>query len=346
MYRGFALGLVAFVLASGCWVTADLEGRSCPCGPAESGYYCGPSNVCVRGTPPVTDGGAVDGGARDAARPDDGAMMADGGSDVPDTGPPVDAAGVDAHVVPLPDSGARDSGARDSGSTGGPLFVAYNDFAWMAGQLDVRITHVTSSNTRSSALRAADPGLWPSSANLIDYETGDPTSVVLTVAGGEYRPEIHGDTPAASVGPAAETFAGAVTLDGAMSYLDAASPAGDTIPTSSGLDSANRYEIVLLADRGDYGWDRAALATISGADSFVNTSTTGLDDRGEALVRGSGGESTRYASNNPEGRVIAFGDIAPGADGQVVITLSPSPSVAGEVRGKYLNALRLTARRP
>ena len=59
--------------------------------------------------------------------------------------------------------------------SGGGGFTAYNDLAWGTGQLSSNITTITSPNGGS--------GL-PSSGQLLDFGTGLPTPVSLTVTGG------------------------------------------------------------------------------------------------------------------------------------------------------------------
>jgi hypothetical protein len=41
------------------------------------------------------------------------------------------------------------------------------------------------------------------------------------------------------------------------------------------MDPAKMYNLVFYGHRDNYGWDSAALVTISGADAFVNESSTG-----------------------------------------------------------------------
>ncbi len=55
------------------------------------------------------------------------------------------------------------------------VVTSYNDLAWGTGQLETNITKITSPNGGS--------GL-PSSGQLVDSSTGNPTPVTLTVTGG------------------------------------------------------------------------------------------------------------------------------------------------------------------
>ena len=100
---------------------------------------------------------------------------------------------------------------------GGGGFTAYNDLAWGTGQLSSNITTITSPNGGS--------GL-PSSGQLLDFGTGLPTPVSLTVTGGSFI----GDAQAAqganpTTGDALTLFNGIVSGQGAISYINQAGSA-------------------------------------------------------------------------------------------------------------------------
>ena len=129
-------------------------------------------------------------------------------------------------------------------STPETFFTAYNDLAWKTGQLNTNITMITSPDGGSSL---------PSSDQLIDFQSGTPTGVSLTVAGGEFT----GDSQAAQgadavVGTDAfDAFDGRVSTQGTISYVDAAG--SPLVLTFQGLSPTRYYELVFHAHRNDYG---------------------------------------------------------------------------------------------
>jgi hypothetical protein len=217
-------------------------------------------------------------------------------------------------------------------------FVAYNDMAWGTGQLTSNVTRITSPNGGS--------GL-PSSAQLIDFASGAATGVTLTVTGGDFNGSTHATQ--FSGGPAVGTdaynvFNAKVTAFGSLSYQDVAPPEGNLVLTFTGLNSSKRYEIVFYAHRDNYGWDRAELVTLFGADGFTNQSTAATDNPtgpSGALFSGPGDDSTRLPADNDNGYVARFVDIAPGSDGQVALVVSWDGTSGNEYAGKYANALML-----
>src|SRR5262249_42523800 len=98
------------------------------------------------------------------------------------------------------------------------------------------------------------------------------------------------------------------------------------------------------AHRNDYGWTRASLVTLSGAASFTNQSSVAADNPGDpsgALFSGPGDDSTRLPSDNDNGYVARFVNIASGSDGQVALSVSWDGVPGMEYKGKYGNALML-----
>ena len=93
----------------------------------------------------------------------------------------------------------------------------------------------------------------------------------------------------------------------------------------------------------EYGWDRASLMTISGADAFANQSSLATDNpeagSGGAIFSAPSDSSTRLPSDNDNGYVARFTDIAPGIDGEVVLTISWDGTT--QYKGKYANAMML-----
>jgi len=237
------------------------------------------------------------------------------------------------------------NGLIDTYTIGAPPsegFTAYNDTAWASGQIEGNITKITSPTGGS---------LLPSSGELIDFATGAGTGITLTVAGGSYDGDSggqggHGDSTMA--GDALGFFAGKLDPLGTVSYIDLAG--SNLVFTFTGMDPNDRYELVHYAHRNgssSYEWERAAWATLSGADSFTNSSTAGLDNNVNPLFSGPTDPNTKYAANNASGRVVRYTNIDPGSDGEIVLTMSyagenadGSPGVAA-YKGKYSNAVML-----
>ena len=217
-------------------------------------------------------------------------------------------------------------------------FAAYNDFGWVPGQMEDRLTKITSPNGGS--------GL-PSSGVLVDRETGLETGVTLTVEGGTYGGPIHGI--AGSGAPVIGTdawleFHYHLNPHGSISYQNAPSPAGDLVLTLSGLDPTAQYEVILYSNRNDEGWDTATSFELLGAESFVNDSSLATDNpdpaSGGMLFSGPLDATTRIPALNEAGYVVRYREIDPGSDGLVVLRLV-SDGELGTNRGKYANALGL-----
>jgi hypothetical protein len=218
-------------------------------------------------------------------------------------------------------------------TTSGAGFVAYNDLAWATGQLTSNITTITSPNGGS--------GL-PSSGQLIDYATGLSTPVTLTVTGGSFSGDSqagHGANPVSGT-DAHSLFNGKVSGLGAISYIDQAG--SSLVLTFTGLDSSKDYDLAFYAHRDKYDWSRASLVTLSGQDSFTNTSSVATDNPNESggvLFTGPNDTSTRLPADNDNGYVARFSNIDPGSDGRVVLTISFDGTTP--FTGKYGSAVRL-----
>ena len=114
--------------------------------------------------------------------------------------------------------------------------------------------------------------------------------------------------------------------------------------TFAGLDPGKLYELVFYGHRDDFGWTRASLVTLFGAAGFTNQSSVATDNPaapGGALFSGPGDDSTRLPSDNDNGYVARFVNIAAGTDGQVALSVSWDGVPGSEFRGKYGNALML-----
>ena len=212
-------------------------------------------------------------------------------------------------------------------------FTAYNDLAWGTGQLTTNITTITSPNGGSGLA---------SSGQLLDFATGLPTPVSLTVTGGSFIGDVqaeHGTEPSPGT-DAHALFAGHVSGEGALSYLNQAN--SPLVLTFTGLDPGKLYDLVYYAHRNQYAWDRASLVTLSGQDAFINISSTATDNPngpGGALFSGPTDPATRLPADNDNGYVARFSQVDPGSDGVVVLTISFDGTAP--YKGKYGSAVRL-----
>ena len=216
--------------------------------------------------------------------------------------------------------------------------VSFNDMAWTDGQPTTNITRYTSPNGSHSL---------PSSGSLLDADDGTQTEVALSVSGGSYD---AGHATVYTAGPAPGTeahqvFGEDMDASGSVSYANSAGTAGDLVLTLTGLDPARRYTVVSYGHRNEYGWDRAALVSLTGADAFVNASSAAVDDEGKAMSHGPGDSSTRVPSDNDAGLITRFTDVLAGGDGAIELRVSWDGASSQAYRGKYLNAL-MVARQP
>ena len=222
--------------------------------------------------------------------------------------------------------------------SGGDTFRAYNDLAWGSGQLDANITRLSAPEGGSG---------MASTGELVDYETGAGTGVVLSVSGGVFNGAGHAyDGRDAPVGTDAEAIFGhIVSTRGAVAYVNA--PESPLVLTFDGLSPHVAYAVAFHGDRGAYGWDRASRVTIDGADAFINGSSVAQDnpavDSGGALFAGPDDSSTRLPADNPSGYVARFTDVVAGADGRIVLTIDVDGSSGW--RGKYGSAVMIEGSR-
>jgi hypothetical protein len=214
-------------------------------------------------------------------------------------------------------------------------FLAYNDLAWGTGQLTTNITTITSPSGGSGQ---------PSSGQMLDFATGLPTPVLLSVTGGNYNGGTHalkGGNPVSGT-DAYGLFNGIVTGQGAISYVNQAT--NSLVLTFTGLDPAKVYDLAYFAHRDNYAWDRASLVTLSGQDVFTNVSSVATDNPNEVggvLFTGPTDASTRLPADNDNGYVARFSMIEPGSDGEVVLTISFDGTTGNAFKDKYGSAVRL-----
>lgn len=165
------------------------------------------------------------------------------------------------------------------------------------------------------------------SGELLNIETGDETGVnvsfVETFSEGN---TINTARDAAEFDPetdAGKIFEGLVDLAGNMSYNDA--PGWYLDLEITGLDPAKTYTFVGSANRagGASYADRVTNWSIRDAEAFVYTSSAGAHKVNESSVEFSTGD-------NNAGYVAQWTDIAPGADGKIIIRTSHG---VGEANG-------------
>ncbi|MCD4696638.1 MAG: hypothetical protein K8S16_10410, partial [Bacteroidales bacterium] len=241
-------------------------------------------------------------------------------------------AGMNSFYGDISSSEAKDSLSPSDGPATSD-WIAYNDLAFTIGQLEGNVTKITSP-TGGSGL--------PSSAQVVDYSNNATTGVTLTVSGGTFDGDGgvqggHGGEPDAGT-DAYTYFNGKLSCTGAISYIDQVD--SNLVLTLTGMDPAKTYNMVFYPNRGSYGWDRASLVSISGADAFTNESSTGTDNNSDPLFSGSSDPSTRLpADNTATGYVARFTGIDPGSDGEVVLTISFDGTAPN--KGKYASALMI-----
>jgi len=164
----------------------------------------------------------------------------------------------------------------------------------------------------------------PYTGNLIDYTTGNQTSVR--------------DCFNCKIG--CNIFNGIVSCKGVISYIDESD--NPLVLTLSGMDPGKSYNLVFFSNGGDYGWEQASLVTISGADGYTNESSSGIDNDGNPLFSGEKDSATRLpAGNTHTGYVARFNNIDAGVDGEVVLIVSFDGTAGNEYKGKYAGALMM-----
>jgi len=194
------------------------------------------------------------------------------------------------------------------------LFTAYNDLCWVDAEPETNITKLSGADGAKNG-------------ELVDYATGNPTGIRLTVDSAMQVTD-QGANPDTAT-PAADVFEGIVGSEGLLT-------AGDVVLTLDGLDSSNRYEVTLFGNRGVSGYtNRTAMFTIGGAYSFSNSSSAGAT----ILTQGMPNDTTELCTgyNTVDGLVAQFSTIDAGGDRRITITVS------SETGGRYVNALRVKA---
>jgi hypothetical protein len=185
-----------------------------------------------------------------------------------------------------------------------PGFTAYNDCAG-----------TSSGNTTAYG---CSPSQSLTSGILKDYATGNNTSVTVTAAtngdGGSY-PQPATGVPSLTGTDAGNVFTGKVDLLGVEQY--GASTGWYFTLTFSGLNPNAKYEFVTTAVRDGFGQGsdysgRITKYSISGADSYTNSSTSGT------TIAGDGSWTTFCTGENRVGYVARWTQVVSGSDGIVV----------------------------
>jgi len=205
------------------------------------------------------------------------------------------------------------------------FFTAYNDLHWVSGQLAGNITTYATTNGNGTATP---------SGRLMDYASGEPTDVVLTVTGGN-RLASHATQGAnAAAGTDADGVFGGI-LDCTGLTGSGGSPA--ITLRFTGLATDVRYELVVYGDRDNPDYtDRLTTVTIAGVGGFENRSSAGADFSGPT----DSSVTICHGYNNTNGFVARFEEIVPQSGTDMVVTID-SPT------GKYyVNALMLRGYEP
>lgn len=198
-------------------------------------------------------------------------------------------------------------------------FVAYNDCVFDAAKGQTISPNATRYNIGNNS-----PG--PSSGLLKDIATGANTSVTATLSqtgnpvwqpGDDPSPWTTGGSNCNPGTDADNTFGGIVDVKG-VTYYGSSSGWSVTL-TLSGLDPTKTYTFATTANRNNASYTtRFSRFSISGADSFVNTSTAGTSIS-------NAGASTAFntGDNTANGYVARWTQISPGLDGQIQFTAIP-----------------------
>ena len=252
------------------------------------------------------------------------------GSEEDSTPPPV-VEGLEEDSAPLPVEEPGETRSTENG------FTAYNDLAWGTGQLTNNITTITSPKGKGAS------GL-PSSGQLLNFATGVPTPVSLTVTGGRLCQKCPNRARTKQPKPGTDAhslFNGIISGQGAVQDLNKKKDR-PLVLRFTGMDPSKVYDLAFYSHRNKFGWDRASLVTLSGQMAFTNSSSIATDNpnkTGGVLFSGPTDPSTRLPADNDNGYVARFSNIDPGSDGVVVLTISYDGS--SPFKGKYGSAVRL-----
>jgi len=209
-----------------------------------------------------------------------------------------------------------DDSEWDTGQTaigfglGGDRMVAYNDCVYRSDQY-------IASNVTTYCIGEGNPG--PTSGPLVDQATGEDMGITatLTQSGGvHWQPDpTNGGSDCAVGTDAYNTFSGIADMTGVIYY----GGVGWWVElTFTGLDPLTEYTFATSAARNNYS-DRLTIYTLTGADTYTNASTIGVDVLAENKVRFNTGD------NHNEGYVARWTGIT-AADGSFTIRAEADPS--------------------
>jgi len=193
---------------------------------------------------------------------------------------------------------------------GGAEKVSYNDCIFEGAQY-------IGENVTTYAIGSGFPGV--NSGPLLDQATGEPTGVTATFeqSGGvnwQSNPA-NGGSDCAPGTDAYNTFGGFADMTGVI-YYGATGWWVDL--TFTGLDPSTEYTFATSSARNSY-LDRLTRYTISGADTFTNASTVGVDVISEDAVRFNTGD------NHNEGYVARWTGIR-ASDGTFKVRAEADPA--------------------
>ncbi|MHC4642514.1 MAG: chitobiase/beta-hexosaminidase C-terminal domain-containing protein [Planctomycetota bacterium] len=178
-----------------------------------------------------------------------------------------------------------DDSTWDTGKTGlgfgvgGESRVAYNDCVYRSSDQYI------GENVTTYGIGSGFSG--STSGTLVDQATGDDTgiTVALTQSGGvNWQPDPGGGGSDCAIGTDAyNTFGGIADMTGVIYY---GSVGWWVDLTFTGLDPATDYTFATSANRGNSSYtNRWATYTITGADTYTNASTSGVDVLADDKVR-------------------------------------------------------------
>ncbi|MHC4112680.1 MAG: lamin tail domain-containing protein, partial [Planctomycetota bacterium] len=195
---------------------------------------------------------------------------------------------------------------------GGERMVAYNDCVYRSDQY-------IANNVTTYCTGSGNPG--PTSGPLVDQATGDNTgvTVTLTESGGVIWQSDPGNGGSDCVAgtDAYNTFGGMADMTGVIYY----GSAGWWVElTFTGLDPTTDYTFATSAARNNYS-GRLTIYTLTGADTYTNASTNGVDVLAENKVRFNTGD------NHNEGYVARWTGIT-AANGSFTVRAEADPGNA------------------
>ncbi|MHC4693994.1 MAG: lamin tail domain-containing protein, partial [Planctomycetota bacterium] len=254
----------------------------------------------------------------------------------------VSAGAMASYHVPISGDGALgttwadvtfDDSTWDTGKTGlgfgvgGPPRVAYNDVIYQSGQ-------TIASNVTTYCVGGGSPG--PTSGPLLDLATGEDTGITVSLSqsgGVSWTPSSSTGGSDCAVGTDAyNTFGGITDMTGVLTY---GSTGWWVDLVFTGLNPTTEYTFATSANRGNSGYtNRLAIYTLTGADTYANASTIGVDVLAENKVR----YNTGY--NYDTGYVARWTGIT-AADGSFSVRAEADPSSEGGYRAYSFDVFKL-----